>query len=274
MDNQINGDLRHKLEELAADLVVSPEKMQEFAARWQAGFHQYSFHNLVLIWVQKPDSRLCAGFNMWKKQGRHVKAGEKALWILAPMIGRRKEKKTDPQTGETTEEDVPVTWFKPVPVFDVAQTDGKPLDIGGNKARGGENLSLDSLAQVFPEYDFAVSQGLADGWTDGKIVRVAERENKAQMLASFLHEIAHNVLGHTGEQRKDLSRELVEIEAESTAYLVASCLGIENEDAKAYIATWHGDRDKLTKSALKILSAAEAMMKRIQGAPSPESFAN
>jgi antirestriction protein ArdC len=270
MSAQINGNLRHELEELAAELVTSPEKIKEFAERWQSGFHRYSFHNLILIWTQCPDSKLCAGFNLWKKQGRHVKAGEKALWILAPMIGKRKEKKTDSETGETVEIETPCTWFKPVPVFDIAQTDGKPLDIGSNRARGGEALDLEALAKAFPEFEFAVSQGIEDGWTDGRQVRVSERQNRAQMIAAFLHEIAHNVLGHTGEQRKNLTRELVEIEAESAAYLVESCLGIENEDAKTYIASWRGSGDKLKASALKIISAAEVMLKKIRGTFSPE----
>ena len=103
-------------------------------------FHRYSLNNVMLIHAQKPDATLVAGFNKWKNSfGRHVKKGEKGIQILAPTPYKIKqeEQKLDPDTklplldenGEpvTEEKEVTIPMFKVVSVFDVSQTDGRPL---------------------------------------------------------------------------------------------------------------------------------------------------
>ena len=65
-----------KLKKLSSELVTDTEKLREFAERWRGGFRQYSFQNLLLIWFQKPEATLCAGFHQWKKHDRYAKAGE------------------------------------------------------------------------------------------------------------------------------------------------------------------------------------------------------
>ena len=47
-------------------------------------FHQYSFGNCMLIFMQKPDATHVAGFGRWKDLNRFVKKGEKGIAILAP----------------------------------------------------------------------------------------------------------------------------------------------------------------------------------------------
>jgi hypothetical protein len=58
-----------------------------------------------------------AGFRAWRRLDRFVRKGEKAIWILAPMIG----KATEPEEGGGRV----IRGFKYVPVFDIAQTDGR-----------------------------------------------------------------------------------------------------------------------------------------------------
>ena len=54
-------------------------------------FHRYSLNNTMLIFLQKPDATLVAGFNKWKDQfGRHVKKGEKGITIIAPTPYKKK----------------------------------------------------------------------------------------------------------------------------------------------------------------------------------------
>ena len=86
----------------------------------QGRFHRYSFSNALLIVRQDPDASRVAGFATWKALGRAVRKGERAIWILAPMTGRR----TRSADGD---EHRPILGFRPVAVFDVAQTDGEPL---------------------------------------------------------------------------------------------------------------------------------------------------
>ncbi len=103
-------------------------------------FHRYSVNNTMLIYMQKPDASLVAGFNKWQdKFGRHVKRGETGITIIAPTPFKKKieTEKLDPDTklpqldaeGKVIleEKEVRIPMFKPVKVFDVSQTVGKPL---------------------------------------------------------------------------------------------------------------------------------------------------
>jgi len=92
--------LKDKLAELAAEIVTDSEKLKAFAERWRGGFRAYSLYNLALIWAQRPSATLCAGYHGWHKHGRHVKAGEKALWILAPAIFPVKGKRSRCAIGD------------------------------------------------------------------------------------------------------------------------------------------------------------------------------
>jgi len=259
--------LLSKLKQLSSELVTDPEKIREFADRWRNGFHVYSFHNLLLIWAQKSESTICAGFNQWKKNKRHVKKGEKAIWIMAPGFKSIKKEKKNDETGEVEEtEEKSLTFFFPVFVFDISQTDGEPLNIGNQYIKGNGNISIEEIEKAFPEFQFKISNGLEDGSTDCKTsIKISQRDNPAQMVCAAVHEIAHILCDHG---KKDLSADIRELEAEATAYLVCSCLEIENEGSKYYISNWRGDKTKISNSSLKILSAAEKIIKRLK----PEKF--
>src|SRR6201984_2046560 len=55
-----------------------------------AKFHTYSFGNIMLIARQKPEATNVAGIRTWNSLGRFVKRGEKGIFILAPMIGKKR----------------------------------------------------------------------------------------------------------------------------------------------------------------------------------------
>lgn len=263
-------ELVNKLFELSTELVTSPEKMKEFAEKWRGGFHSYSFQNLMLIWVQYPKATICAGMKQWNKHRRYVKKGSKGLWILAPVIRKEKVIEVDEETGEETERIVEKFSYRffPVYVFDISQTDGEKLNIGNTAVNGNGVVTVQQLKEIFPDYDLIISNGLADGSTNGEYIKVSERKSSEQMTCAYLHELAHILLGHTGERGKKLDKQIVEIEAESCAYLVSSCLGIENEGAKYYVSHWGGSKDNLKKSSLKIISTAERILRKIK----PERF--
>ena len=256
--------LKGKLDELAAEIVTDPEKLKAFAERWRGGFRSYSLYNLALIWAQRPSATLCAGYHGWHKHGRHVKAGEKALWILAPAIFAAKGQ------GDKTEdeEEKVVKYFFPVPVFDYGQTVGQGLMIGNTQVNGNGDVDIQGIAAAF-DVPVEYSQGVEDGHTDGKKIVISKRESKAQEAACFFHELAHVLLKHVGDRLPSgVSRDVQELEAESAAYLVGACLGIDDPGAKFYLGNWNGDRDKLAKSALRILSTAEKILRKAK----PEAF--
>ena len=88
----------------------------------QARFHRYSWHNSMLILMQKPDASQVAGYRAWQKLGRQVRKGERGIMIFAPRPFHRE---TENANGET--ETVDGIYFRPVHVFDVGQTDGEAL---------------------------------------------------------------------------------------------------------------------------------------------------
>src|SRR6185369_16629662 len=63
-----------------------------FASR----FHGYSFNNLVLIQLQRPDATWVAGIKRWNSMGRRVRKGERGIAILAPVTARVEGSETEP----------------------------------------------------------------------------------------------------------------------------------------------------------------------------------
>ena len=86
-----------------------------------AKFHTYSFGNIMLIARQKPDATNVAGLRAWNSLGRFVKRGEKGIFILAPMVGRRSTKDVatdEPSQDATTEGQRTLYGFRAVYVFE------------------------------------------------------------------------------------------------------------------------------------------------------------
>ena len=101
----------------------------------QCRFHRYSFNNALLIGVQDPEATRVAGFATWRMLGRSVRKGERAIWILAPVHGRRVPE-------DDGEERRPIVGFRRVAVFDVAQTDGDDLPVICSNPRGRRPVGL------------------------------------------------------------------------------------------------------------------------------------
>ena len=90
-------------------------------------FHNYSLGNAIMIGFQKPDATHVAGFRTWQKLGRHVKRNEKGIAIMAPIVWRKKVTHTNDKKDAQDRDDPSAVTFKTAYVFDISQTDGKPL---------------------------------------------------------------------------------------------------------------------------------------------------
>lgn len=274
-------ELRGRLDTLAAEVILDPERMKGLATSWASGFRSYSLGNYLLIYFQRPGASVCAGFNLWRSKGRHVKAGEKGLAILAPILagGRRREapargqaltfgdQATGPEVRDDGREARPgaLLGFRVVYVFDIGQTEGAPLDIGANRVTGSAVVTLEAAAAAWPEFPLELVESLADGMTDGRSVRVARRANKGQEVVAYFHELGHVLLGHVGPEakRRDVPREVREVEAEAVAYLCGAALGLESESSAEYIRHYDGDRAALDRSGVKVLQTAEKILRRL-----------
>jgi antirestriction protein ArdC len=229
---------------------------------FQSRFHRYSFGNVLLIAAQCHEATRVAGFNAWRKMNRFVRKGEKAIWILAPMV----YKNADAEGGEN---DRVIRGFKFVGVFDVAQTDGEELPSICNRIDGDDPAGhYARLVTVAESIGFSVEDHEFGGSTNGDCtydrhrIRVETQNTPAQRVKTLAHEITHALL-HEGYK----DRALAELEAESTAYVVCQSLGIDSSDYSfGYVATWAGggeeaiagikaSGERIQKSAATILRA-------------------
>ena len=268
--------VKERLSELTAGIekgiqeLFQSEKYAQYL-RTMSRFHRYSLNNTLLIFLQKPDATLVAGFNRWRDQfTRNVMRGEKAIRIIAPMPKKKtvETQRVDPKTREpvldqdgnpmTVQKVVTIPFFRPVSVFDVSQTAGKPLpqlanDLTGDVAQ--YDAFLEALRRSSPvPIEIGTVPPHVDGFFSDSDKRIVLKEGMSQVqtISTALHELTHARL-HTKEQlaidrreesalRKD--RGTREVEAESVAYAVCAYFGIATqENSFGYIATWSKDKD-------------------------------
>jgi len=231
-------------------------------------FHRFSFHNTMLIHMQKPLATLCKGFKQWKKLNRFVRKGEKGLAILFPTVRTFTEK--DPKTG--TEIEKAVTLFYVGHVFDISQTEGEEIpELEALKIGVPENTDAEPFFKALPEAIKGLNltletenTGQAGGWTDGKKVVVNSDSNHATAVNTVFHELGHALL-HYEEDRATLTREQKELEAESVAYVVAQHFGLHT-DSVSYLGSWTKQVDlmesleRIHKTAEKIIDTFQEVM--------------
>ena len=275
---------------IMADKPTNRERLQEITAGIEQGikelfesekymrylsvmskFHRYSVNNTMLIYMQKPEATLVAGFNKWKNQfARHVKKGEHGITIIAPTPYKKKieEMNRDPDThapildadGKAVmeEKEIEIPMFRPVKVFDVSQTDGKPLPELASSLSGTV-----PHYEAFPEalrrsapvpIEFEPMAANTDGYFSPDQQRIAIREgmSEVQTVSATVHEIAHSKLhnrqkmqetaaagDNAPDQPKPKDRRTEEVEAESISYAVCQYFGIQTgENSFGYIASW------------------------------------
>ena len=229
--------------------LVSSEQWQRHL-EIQARFHHYSANNVVLIAGQFPEATQVAGFRAWRKLGRQVKRGEKAIWILAPVIIREGD-------------DDRLRGFRPVPVFDVSQTEGEPLPAICTPLVGDDDHGLFArLVRVAGSLGYTVVRTPIEGSTHGdcsfveRRIRIEARNDRRQQVKTLAHEVTHALL-HEGVT----DRGRAELEAESVAYVVCRQWGIDSGTYSfGYVAAWAGGGDEaiagITASCTRIQSTA------------------
>ena len=274
---------------LMADKPTNRERLQQITAGIEQGikelfesekyirylsvmsrFHRYSVNNTMLIYMQKPDATLVAGYNKWKNQfERHVKKGEHGITIIAPTPFKKKieEQKLDPDTkapmldqdGKVImeEKEIEIPMFRPVKVFDISQTDGKPLpELAASLSGNVQNYEvfMEALRRSAPvPIEFEPMDANMDGYFSSDQQRIAIREgmSEVQTVSAAVHEIAHSKLHNYAKAQEEAARagdkeppkkkdrNTEEVEAESISYAVCQYYGIQTgENSFGYIANW------------------------------------
>lgn len=239
-------------------------EMQRYLA-FCARFHRYSFHNVMLIYGQRPDATLVAGYKAWQRVGRQVHKGEHGIAILAPVRFNRK----DPETGEETGE-VGLT-FTTAWVFDVSQTDGDPVPTVQWIAEGDAGAELERALQAHAAaLGITVNTGDtggAGGFSKGGEIELSQDLTPLGRAATLAHELAHEILHKDAGARANTTREQREHQAEAVAYVVMAHFGYDLPSSGVYLALWDANADTLQanldavqRAAGQIITALETQL--------------
>lgn len=216
-------------------------------------FHSYSFGNQVLIASQNPNATRVAGFKTWQNLNRTVKKGEKAIYILAPIKGKKIVEK------DGKEEEKNCLWFRAVPVFDIAQTEGEELPTWTHSL-GEDNLNIyNRLKSVMVRNGISVEEksiaGGALGISYGGRVEIEQGLDPLNKALTLIHEYAHELL-HKGGENKSLSRGFKECQAEATCWVVAQHFGLDSPMSKDYLLNWGNNEEEVRKNLAQIIEAS------------------
>jgi hypothetical protein len=254
------------------------EKLFEFIKK----FRHIAPYNAMLIHIQKPGSRYVATAAEWRRKfNRTIKAGARPLVILYP--------------------------FGPVAfVFELSDTEGKrpfpekmlnPLGVKGKVenwhfSRLKDNIKADGINYREVEYGTArggsiqISQsGLEQSiMRNGKEIRmqilydiVTNSNNSLETkFSTIVHELGHLYCGHLGtfypkwwSDRRSLSKNQREFEAESVCWLVCERLGIKNPSAE-YLSGYLDNNENIPIISIDtVLKSASIIEKMIKGTKAP-----
>jgi hypothetical protein len=240
-------------------------------------FHNYSFGNVLEIARQMPTATRVAGFWTWKNLGRSVKAGQKGIRILAPIVGVRRKKDEEAEKDITKQNMRVVLGFRNAYVFDVSQTDGVDLpelrevtgDPGENIDRLAAFLKTQGIQLVYNE-KIAPALGMSYG---GRIA-ILPGQSKAEEFSTLVHETAHELL-HKADRRTATTKTVRETEAEAVAFVVGKAVGLVAGTASAdYIQLYHGNASLLAESLEVIQQTASVILAALEPSFADEAAAD
>lgn len=256
-------------------------------------FHNYSFYNKMLIYIQRPEATRVASYKTWESKFRQVQKGAKGITILAPIITKK------PEAGAAPEEprESNIRGFRAVNVFDIADT--KPIDErgetpetpqwwGNNEPSETADMLFKAVSEVASDMGISVTQGQAHGgekgFSAGDHINITSDVQGAGRLSTMIHEIAHELMHwktssiyYQGDEVK-YDAAIKELQAESVSYVVLKHYGLPVSHHTTYLALWKANKEKIQSNLEVISKVAEFIIKKIeeeinrgQGiAPSPE----
>jgi hypothetical protein len=216
---------------------------------------------------QMPTATRVAGFWTWKNLGRSVKAGQKGIRILAPIVGVRRKKDEEANKDITKQNERILLGFRNTFVWDISQTDGIDLpslrqvtgDPGENTVRLTAFLNSKGIAVSYSE-NISPALGMSYG---GRIV-LLPGQSKAETFATLVHEAGHELLRHS-ERRTVTTKTVRETEAEAVAFVVGKAIGLVNEDASAsYIQLYNGNASLLAESLEVVQQTASIILAALE----------
>ena len=230
---------------IAHTVIEMPEGLDRPMDRW-------SFSNqIITILSDTSDAR---GYRQWKKVKRHVKNGSSAIYILVPLIAKKKDKGTG-------EEDSFLYGFKSSPVFRFEDTEGEPLP----EMPDLEPTQPPKLLDVAEAWGVGVSYTPFAGRSYGeyhlksKNIRLATHDE-----STFFHELAHAADHRVQGELKGGQRWDQEIVAELTSAVLGKMFGVDTESRSAEGRSYGYIRDYAERAGKNAHTASLSVLKRVK----------
>ncbi len=261
------GELMDQIESRIKELATRTEEAKGSEEvtqylRFLSRFHRYSLHNTMAIWIHCPNATHVAGYKAWQNLGRQVRKGESGIPIFAPCtqaVPKGEEEDDEKKTRK-------VIGYKIVYVFDVSQTEGKPLLEAPIVAQGDGSALVPVLEGIAFDLgiglEYRAMFGSHHGTSYGGRIEVDSGIDDAGKASVIIHELAHELL-HKGADRMLLSTLHKETEAESTAYVVCSHFGLESA-APNYLALWDAEPEQIVEAFQRIRDVAASLIDMIE----------
>lgn len=265
----LNTTITEAIDALAAE--TDAVKQDSTFRAWLANmshFYNYSFKNQMLISEQCPHATRVAGYQRWKEMGRNVVKGQKAIYILAPMMTRKATEGTEGAVpAEPIQAGGRVMGFRAATVFDLSQTEGTPLADAPehNATEGGEEL-LPQLETAIRSFGITLSYeaipGRAEGYSKGGHIAVEVSQPIPAKCGTLAHELAHELL-HWNGQEKGTKRQR-ELEAEATAYVILNHFKMHS--GSRFYLNGYGVTGEMLKASMQIIAAtSRRIIEQIEG---------
>lgn len=243
-----------------------------------SSFYNYSYNNIFLIMMQRPDASFVAGYTTWRKMNRYVKKGEKGIGILCPCIRKvevfKEPDNTNVYHDKEAEKEVKkiVSGFRIGYVFDLSQTDGDdsmlPVLVTGLQGSSEQEKAVYEALLKYVSSMYCVQEvtGISAKGSyniDTKIITVRSDLQYQQKLKSLLHELSHAI---DFEMNPDLTiaRNKRELIAESCAFVVCLRLGIDTSSYSfSYLKSWMKDPKELGEIADCVQKISSKIIKEL-----------
>ena len=227
-------------------------------------FYNYSYNNIILIMMQRPNASYVAGYTAWRKMNRYVRKGEKGIGILCPCI-RKVETFAEPDDTKVyndmeAEKEVKkvISGFKVGYVFDLSQTEGDdsmlPVLVTGLVGDSEQEQAIYEalLKYVSNQYQVEEVAGISAKGSyniETQVITVRSDLQYQQKIKSLLHEFSH-AIDFSLHPDMTIARNKRELIAESCAFVVCLRLGIDTSSYSfSYLKSWLQDPKELGEVA-------------------------
>jgi hypothetical protein len=232
-------------------------------------FHKYSHTNQMLIFCQKPDATLVAGYRTWQDMGHQVRAGEQAIKIMAPIFRKHLEEN---ELGEP----IPLqklVGFKAVSVFDSSQLT-EPAKAFWDFREKVPNNAEDKyqlvkravMSDAFGVVEQPMPRGKR-GEATPDVIYLLEGMDSVDRTNVLIHEWGHELL-HFGPARSLVEDEspkpVEECHAESVAYIVSHFLGVDSQFSRDYLLHYGNTAETLIRNMEVIQKTSHYMIQKIE----------